>query len=101
MAESFGSVVRRARVQKGWDQAELARRLGTVRQQAVSGWERGSSRPKRAVVAQLAELLGMDEADLLSAAGYPGAAADRPEETDPPARPLAAALVMDSMLPDD
>jgi transcriptional regulator with XRE-family HTH domain len=101
MAESFGSLVRRARAQKGWDQAELARRLGTVRQQAVSGWERGSSRPKRAVVAQLADLLGMNEADLLSAAGYPGAAADRPEEIVPPARPLAAALVMDSVLPDD
>ena len=69
MAANFGEIVREARTQRGWDQAELARRLGFVRQQAVSRWENGTSRPRRAMIAQLADLLDLDVDMLLPAAG--------------------------------
>ena len=39
-SESWGSMVREARMRRGWTQAELARRIG-VRPQAVCLWERG------------------------------------------------------------
>ena len=101
MAESFGEIVRQARMQRGWDQAELARRLGSVRQQTVSRWENGASRPRRATIAQLADLLSLDVAVLLPAAGYLGATADRHAEVRPPVRPLLEKLPFDELSPDD
>lgn len=101
MSGNFGEIVRQARVQLGWDQAELAQRLGSVRQQAVSRWEKGTSRPRRAMVAQLADLLGLDVNELLLAAGYPGATADRHAEVGLPVRPLLEKLPLDELSPDD
>ena len=60
MSQSFGEIVRQKRAQHGWDQAELAQRLGSVGQQAISRWESGTSRPRRTVVAQIANLLDLD-----------------------------------------
>jgi transcriptional regulator with XRE-family HTH domain len=68
--EGLGELIRQARVELGWDQAELAQQLGSVRQQAVSSWERGMSRPRRSMIGRLAGLLGLAEAELLAAAGY-------------------------------
>lgn len=59
MVDSFGEMVKRARLGLGWTQRDLACRLG-VGQQAVSGWERGMSRPYADVVPRVAELLGLD-----------------------------------------
>jgi transcriptional regulator with XRE-family HTH domain len=101
MAANFGEIVRQARMQRGWDQAELARRLGLVRQQAVSRWENGASRPRRAMVAQLADLLDLDVDVLLPAAGYLGAIADKPAEAGLPVRPLLEKLPFDELSPDD
>src|SRR5690349_3059164 len=101
MAGNFGEIIRQARIQHGWDQAELAQRLGSVRQQAVSRWENGTSRPRRAMVAQLADLLDLDVAVLLLAADYPGATADTHAEVRLPVRPLLEKLPFDELSPDD
>jgi transcriptional regulator with XRE-family HTH domain len=101
MSQSFGEIVRQERAQHGWDQAELAQRLGSVGQQAVSRWESGTSRPRRTVVAQIANLLDLDVNHLLTAAGYPAATADKPEEVQLPVRPLLATLPLDLLSPDD
>lgn len=101
MGVNFGEIIRQARAQHGWDQAELAQRLGSVRQQAVSRWENGTSRPRRSMVAQLADLLTLDVNMLLLAAGYPGATADREVEAVLPVRPLVPALPFDELSPED
>lgn len=51
------------------DQVELANRMG-VRQQAVSGWERGISRPRRGDLQVLCSVLGLSLDDVLVAGGY-------------------------------
>ena len=101
MVANFGETVRQARIQHGWDQAELARRLGSVRQQTVSRWENGTSRPRRAMVAQLADVLDLDVDVLLPAAGYLGATADKQAEVRLPVRPLLEKLPFDELSPDD
>ena len=65
MMESFGEVLRAARVEKGWDQAQFARQLGAVSQQTVSRWERGTSRPRRAMIPEIAEVLGIEAGSCL------------------------------------
>ena len=72
MHESLGELIRRARMQLGVEQSDLARRLG-VGQQTVSRWERDLSRPRLAVLAQLARALNLSESQLLPAGGYESA----------------------------
>lgn len=55
----LGNFIRDERKKKGWNQAEFANRLG-VGQQTVSGWERGSSRPRGGDIENLAEVLEVD-----------------------------------------
>ena len=74
MRENLGELIWQARVLRGWEQSELARRLGSVGQQTISRWERGLSRPRRALLSQLADLLNLSESQLLAAAGYSPAA---------------------------
>jgi transcriptional regulator with XRE-family HTH domain len=100
MAGSLGEIIRQARMRRNWDQAELARHLDEVGQQTVSRWERGSSRPRRAVVGRLAELLDLDVRELLVAAGYVTPTADKPHETQPPVRPRLTTLRLDELSPD-
>ncbi|MEU4701790.1 helix-turn-helix domain-containing protein [Nonomuraea dietziae] len=97
---NLGDIIKHARMRRNWDQAELARRVEGVRQQTVSGWERGSSRPRRAVVARLAEVLDLDVQALLVAAGYVSATADYPDEVQPPVRPRLTTLRLDELSPD-
>src|SRR6266508_3534037 len=99
MAASIGETIRQARVRRSWDQARLAELLGNVGQQTVSRWERGLSRPRRAVVAQLADLLELNVRDLLSAAGYL-ATADRPDDVRLPVQPRSATLPLDDLAPE-
>ncbi len=100
MELSIAEIIKRERRQRGWDQAELARRLSDIGQQAVSRWERGLSRPRRSMVAEIAELFELDAAALLEAAGYPSPIADTPEQVSRPVRPRATILPLAELAPD-
>jgi transcriptional regulator with XRE-family HTH domain len=97
MTETFGDLLRSARLELGWDQAQFARRVG-LGQQTVSRWERGSSTPRRTMILQIAEVLGLDAQILLDAAadgqrdGTPG--------VELPVRPLLTELPL-GQLPED
>ncbi len=97
MTENFGDLLRSARLGLGWDQAQFARRAG-VGQQTVSRWERGSSTPRRAMILQVAEVLGLDVQILLDAV------ADGQRNEAPgaelPVRPLLTELPL-GQLPED
>src|SRR6266571_9217343 len=93
MNYEIGNIIKAERKKRGWDQAALARQLGgAVRQQAISGLERGTSRPKREMVARLAELFEVEAEELLKAAGYQTPAVNYPENAMLPVRPLVTTL---------
>ncbi len=100
MEFGVGHRIREERLRLGWDQAELARRLGDVGQQTVSRWERGVSRPRRNMVGRLAELFEVDPNALLTAAGYVAATADRPDQASGPVRPRLTVLPLADLTPD-
>ncbi len=50
--EKFSTVIKNLREKKGWKQSELARQLG-IKQQSISRWEAGISRPKEIDLAKL------------------------------------------------
>lgn len=50
--------IREARTQRGWSQADLARRMN-VAQPTVSGWEAGRKAPRTNLMARLARILGV------------------------------------------
>jgi transcriptional regulator with XRE-family HTH domain len=97
MVENLGELLRAARVRLGWDQAQLARQLGTIGQQSVSRWERGTSRPRKAMIPQIASVLGIEAQAVLDAM-----AADRPPSSgvSMPVRPLLTELPL-GMLAED
>ena len=66
---TLGALLRLARNAARMDQAELADHMG-VRQQAVSGWERGISRPRRGDLQMLCSVLDLSLHDVLDAGGY-------------------------------
>src|SRR5664280_261220 len=92
MYEDLGHVIRERRETLGLDQAELASVLG-IRQQAVSGWERGKSRPRRTMLADVARVLATDERLLVDAGAYlpPKSSIRRP------VRPLTRVLSLDEL----
>jgi transcriptional regulator with XRE-family HTH domain len=95
MYDALGQLIRERREALGLDQKGLAAQL-SVGQQAVSGWERGRSRPRRAMLTDLARVLAVDEEALVEAGEYrPSAPAVRP-----PVRPLTRALPLEE-LPED
>jgi transcriptional regulator with XRE-family HTH domain len=96
MYESLGPLLVTARAQLGWDQARLARELRTVGQQTVSRWERGKSRPQRAMITRIATVLDLDARQLLAAAGYEVAT----DTVAPPVRPLLNELPFDRLSED-
>lgn len=98
MAASFGEQVREGRRRLGWDQAEVARALD-LRQQTVSRWERGKSRPQRHVVVRLASLLDLNAQELLALAGY-GSLDDRSVDVPPPVRPRVTVLPVAELSPE-
>jgi transcriptional regulator with XRE-family HTH domain len=68
--ESFGSRLEQLRIRAGIEtQADLARRLG-VKQQTVSRWELGASRPREKDLAAIGKRLAVDVDELRRAAGY-------------------------------
>jgi transcriptional regulator with XRE-family HTH domain len=95
MYAALGRLIRERRKAVGLDQKGLAAQL-SVGQQAVSGWERGRSRPRRAMLTDLARVLAVDEEALVEAGDYRS-----PAPADgPPVRPLARALPLHE-LPED
>lgn len=61
----FAASVHEGRTRLGLDQTEFGRLVG-VGQQAVSRWERGASRPRRAVVVAVANVLGLSVDEMLA-----------------------------------
>lgn len=61
------SRLRAAREAAGLSQHELALRSGVVGGDRVSKWERGQAVPRPAVLARVAEVLGINAKDLLAA----------------------------------
>ncbi|MGW5385146.1 helix-turn-helix domain-containing protein [Nocardia sp. NPDC003963] len=92
MYEALGKVIRERREALGLDQAGLAAQQG-VGQQTVSGWERGRSRPRRAMLSDLAQVLAVAEDVLLDVGEYllPTSAVRLP------VRPLTRALPLDEL----
>lgn len=66
---ALGALLRSVRGAQALDQEALARLVG-VRQQAVSGWERGASRPQVRLLPAVAQALNLDLADLRQAGHY-------------------------------
>ena len=64
MVESVGEHIRKARKARGMTQAQLADALD-VSLQSVKNWERGNAEPDRHRRLPIAELLGLDQADLV------------------------------------
>jgi transcriptional regulator with XRE-family HTH domain len=62
---SFGARLQRLRKERGISQAHVAMRLG-VSKPTVWAWEHGKARPVDARLADLADVLGVGSADLLS-----------------------------------
>ena len=75
--KTLGALLWKAREAKGLDQADVARQLG-LRQQAISTWERGASRPRLSQLPQLCGLLDLEPATVRSAGEY-----------DPPSSPTS------------
>lgn len=92
MYEVLGQLIRERREALGLDQAALAVQLG-IGQQAVSGWERGRSRPRRTMLSVLAKALAVEEPVLVDAGGYRSAGVP----VRLPARPLTRALPLDEL----
>lgn len=62
------TALRRARTRKGLTQHELARLIRVAGGERVSRWELGTSEPRPDVLIRLAEVLGVEPADLLTPA---------------------------------
>lgn len=81
--QALGVALKSARLARGVDQEAIAKVAG-VRQQAVSNWERGTSRPRPQALHALAQALNLPLEDLRRAGQY-----------DPPPRvPQAATLIV-------
>lgn len=84
---NFGNLLKIEREKRGWDQAALAK-AATTKQQTVSRWENGTSRPREHMVHRLAELFEADVDEWLIRAGY---------MIDKPVRPLVPFLPLDKL----
>ncbi len=59
-----GRNIRKARIDKGMTQDELAEKLNVTRQ-AVSNWERGKTQPDIETLGKMAEIFGMSVEELI------------------------------------
>lgn len=88
----LGAFIRDRREALAMDQAELASLLN-VGQQAISSWERGKSRPRRAMLGDLAIALDVEERALLESGDYLRSRTS----IEQPVRPLARVLPLDEL----
>jgi len=59
--------LRKARLEKGLTQDQLAKMLGYKGRQAISNWENGYIQPPLRIAIKVSEILGKDLKDLFSA----------------------------------
>ena len=67
MNPTFANTLKKLRTEKGFSQQALADMM-FVTQSTVARWENGSRLPDAVMIARLSEVLGVDIADLISAA---------------------------------
>ena len=89
--------IRKERGQRGWTQAELARRI-PIGQQTVSSWERGMTRPGREQAKRLLELFEVDPDQLEVWLDLGDGSTN---DAVPPARPLNPVLPIGTLSPSD
>jgi transcriptional regulator with XRE-family HTH domain len=65
----LGPLIKSEREKRAWEQADLASRV-SVKQQTVSRWEKGDSRPRRDDLLKLVDLFSGDTYEWLAKAGY-------------------------------
>ena len=99
MSVGLGRRIRDERKQRGWNQDELARRIGDVGQQAVSRWERGLSRPTQGNLKRLTALLEFRDDELLETADATLATAEIVSVTQP-VRPHLPVLPVAELSPE-
>ena len=58
------SPIAKARLKKGWTQAQLADAIGSNQQQ-IAGWENGTRKPKVAALMRMGDALGVDWTTLI------------------------------------
>lgn len=91
-ALEFGQLIRAARLRRGWQQQELADRIGVDRGY-ISTIENGKRNWPQSYVRPLSDHLGIDEVDMAVAAGLISPRVDRPplsfSTNDPRERLLA------------
>lgn len=92
----FGDLLREARKNRKLTQGELAERLG-VRQQAVSGWERGTSRPETIVQVKAIAAL-FPERNWMEVTGHGDPKAEG--VASKPVRPLSSVLPLHDLAPE-
>lgn len=101
---ALGDLIRITREQRGWNQRDLAERLGWDNSR-LSRLEKGVAKvlPPPGEMHALADVLGVPEARLLEAAGYRVAGDDPPGDTLtlPAADPRAALVALLAGVPDD
>jgi transcriptional regulator with XRE-family HTH domain len=85
----FGNMIRTEREKRDWDQLTLASAM-KVKQQTISRWEAGRSRPSQDGVYNLAEIFNVDADEWLQAAGY---------DIERPVRPLTPTLPLNRLSP--
>lgn len=68
MDNNLGMLIKKEREKRGWDQPDLASRMG-VMQQTVSRWEIGESVPRSKDISKLAKVFSLDPNDLHLMAG--------------------------------
>ncbi len=78
LAFEFGDAILRARIEKGWSQTELARRVGT-KQANISRIEAGLGNPTLSVVKKICEAL---EVEVLFVLGYEEASGFKYQKLD-------------------
>jgi len=74
--ELIGERISQARTRRGWNQSELARRLGKPRQH-LSQIEQGKQQPRAELLIDLATVLGVSTDYLLGCAPVEGQPADQ------------------------
>lgn len=67
--KELGNLIKSEREKRGWEQADLAKRMG-VTQQSVSRWEKGDSRPRQDDLSRLVDLFSGDRYVWFTKAGY-------------------------------
>jgi transcriptional regulator with XRE-family HTH domain len=92
---TLGSRIRAAREARGLTQDDVARHFG-IKRVSVTQWESDTTKPALARIAELAELLGISEQDILKGGKTP--AASRPPKPPRPETPKVEMIPGDDLV---